>query len=186
VSRCDPAEEELRERQRMDLVGQLSLGLAHDINNMLAVAWANLDYLGTLPSEQRTRPEVSESIEDALWSLKRARDLTSRLLTAARPTERREVVDTSAVLVEMVKLLGRTLPKSSSVESEIEPGVFVLGDSGALETALTNLCINARDAMPDGGTLRIVAEHPVMHKPSASCSRPGRKRCCASRYRLPS
>jgi signal transduction histidine kinase/CheY-like chemotaxis protein len=152
----DPVDDELRERQRMDIVGRLALALVHDFNNMLAVAVSNVDYVRSLPPSARADPEVEKSLEETMVSLARAAELCKRLLATTRCEEQmQDALDLSRLFHDTGRLVRRALPRQIVVELDAEERLYVRGDSVSLEQALMNLCVNARDAMPQGGALRL-------------------------------
>lgn len=147
-------EAQLRQAQKMEAVGQLTGGIAHDFNNLLTVVIGNLQLL----EESSTQGlEDKELIGDALASATRGADLTRRLLAFGRqqvlePT----ITDVSVLAADMLQLLQRTLGESISVVlTSGEPSLLAKVDASQLENAVLNLAINARDAMPDGGRLKI-------------------------------
>jgi PAS domain S-box-containing protein len=139
--------------QRLDALGKLTGGVAHDFNNLLAVILGNLE----LAAEMRDGAPRVECLADALKAARRGRDLTRSLLSFARQAALApESLTLDAVVAEMDGLLRRTLPASIRFETRlIDAPPRVRLDRAALESALLNLVINARDAMPDGGTIRI-------------------------------
>ncbi len=153
---------ERRERTaRLELVGQLAGGVAHDFNNVLMAIVSSAEVLRLeLEEDGHLSPDVIESLDTILNAGKRAGDLTTRLLTVGRrvATEKRPLSMTQ-VVISAVKLLERTLPPTIRVS--FTPGGeadLVDGDAASLESALINLAVNARDAMPDGGTLTFSTE----------------------------
>ncbi|GJD79762.1 PAS domain-containing protein [Methylobacterium gregans] len=150
-------EEALRQSQKMEAVGQLTGGLAHDFNNMLAGIVGSLELMQTRLLQGRVG-DLERYIGAAQGAAKRAAALTHRLLAfsrrqtlAPRPTNLNRLVES------MVELVRRTVGPSVTVETVGAGGLWAtLIDPGQLENALLNLCINARDAMPEGG--RIVVE----------------------------
>jgi signal transduction histidine kinase/CheY-like chemotaxis protein len=147
-------EEQLSHSQRLDSVGQLTGGIAHDFNNLLTVISGNLQVLDDLPSIAGD-PVAGQMLDAATRATKRAAELTGKLLAFSR----RQVlqpsrVDVSALLASLTSMLRRTLDQRIKIvldaKSDCPP---CLADPGQLETALLNIAINARDAMPDGGTL---------------------------------
>lgn len=164
----DPLEQELRERQRLELVGRLCLGVVHDFNNVLAAALANIDYLRGLSKTERSGSEADECLEDACNSLQRAGELGSRLLRAAKGEEGAgSTVELSKVCEEAVSLLRRVIPRAIEMRVEVQPRLRVQGFAISLQQVLINLCLNARDAMPSGGTLhiRLTREEPAPASP---------------------
>ena len=150
------AEEQLRQSQKMEAVGQLTGGLAHDFNNLLAGIVGSLDLLQRRVKQGRTA-DLDRYVTGAMTSANRAAALTHRLLAfSRRQTLDPKVVDANALVAGMEDLLRRTVGPSIAVETVFSAGVGpILCDPNQLENVLLNLTINARDAMPDGGSLRI-------------------------------
>ncbi len=147
-------EEQLAHAQRLDAVGQLTGGVAHDFNNLLTVISGNLQLLEAELSDQ---PSLQEIIDSALRAVERGSYLTRRLLTFARrqPLQPRPVVP-QPLMEELGSMLRRTLGESIVVQIDCAAGVPDLyADPNELDTALVNLALNARDAMPRGGRLSI-------------------------------
>lgn len=150
------AEEKLRQSQKMEAVGQLTGGLAHDFNNLLAGISGALELLGARIAQGRWS-ETDKYITTAQGATKRAAALTHRLLAFSR----RQTLDPRPtnvnILIEgMGELIQRTVGPSITVEIAGAAGVWsTLVDASQLENALLNLCINARDAMPEGGRITI-------------------------------
>ena len=147
-------EEQLAHAQRLDAVGQLTGGVAHDFNNLLTVISGNLQLLQPELSE---RSNLQEIIESALRAVERGSYLTRRLLTFARrqPLQPRPVVP-QPLMEELGSMLRRTLGESIVVQIDCAAEVPDLyADPNELDTALVNLALNARDAMPRGGRLSI-------------------------------
>jgi signal transduction histidine kinase/CheY-like chemotaxis protein len=152
------AEAALVQAQKMDAVGQLTGGIAHDFNNLLAVVIGNLDMIGRKSDDERTQ----RLARNALQAAERGARVTGQLLAFSR-TQRLEVRPTEVgPLVERLHdLLRQTLGPSIELELDVaDAAVPVLADPTQLELAILNLAINARDAMPAGGTLT-VATHTV-------------------------
>ncbi|NIQ95183.1 MAG: PAS domain S-box protein, partial [Desulfuromonadales bacterium] len=147
-------EAQLLHAQKMDAIGQLTGGVAHDFNNLLTVVTGNLQLLNRTLDEPDRRKKW---VETALHASSRGAELTNRLLAFSR----RQVLDPRVLNVnELVagtdSLLCRTLGESIETETVLGAGLWHTEiDPGQLETALLNLAINARDAMPDGGKLTI-------------------------------
>ena len=144
-------EEQLRQSQKMEAIGQLTGGLSHYFNNLLAIIIGNLDLLR---EQVAWNPDASEAVEEALGASLRGADLNRRLLAFARrqPLQPKNV-DLSDLVTGMTKLLERTL--GEHIEMNLSTGCDVwpvLVDPAQLESALTNLVVNARDAMPGGGS----------------------------------
>jgi CheY-like chemotaxis protein len=139
----------------MEALGQLTGGVAHDFNNLLTVIMGSLEAL-----ERRLhagRLDVDKFIETARRGADRAADLVQRLLTFARrqPLEPR-ALQPNRLVVSVAALVRRSLPESIAVETVLAPGAWwVSADQSQLESALLNLALNARDAMPSGGRLTV-------------------------------
>ena len=150
------AEEQLRQSQKMEAVGQLTGGLAHDFNNLLAAISGSLEMLEARLSQGRTG-EYERYLSAAKSSAKRAAALTHRLLAFSR----RQTLDPKPTNVNRLvngleELIRRTVGPEITVEVVGAAGLWpTFVDAGQLENSLLNLCINARDAMPDGGRLTI-------------------------------
>jgi PAS domain S-box-containing protein len=148
------AEEQLRQAQKMEAVGQLTGGVAHDFNNLLTVIMGNLENLARIlppaPSTQRI-------IAAALRAASRAAMLTHRLLAFSRRQPLTpEVLSANKLVAGISELLRRTLGESILIETVLAGGLWpTLADGNQLENALINLAINGRDAMPEGGKLTI-------------------------------
>jgi PAS domain S-box-containing protein len=146
--------EALFRAQKMEAVGQLTGGIAHDFNNILAVIIGNVELLKAyLPKDKY----ASEIIDAVLRAGLHGRDLTSHLLAFSR---RRllnpQPVDVSALVTNSVRLLARTLGATIRISAETaDAGATAFVDPAALEAAVLNIALNARDAMPDGGALTI-------------------------------
>jgi PAS domain S-box-containing protein len=147
-------EEQLRMAQRLEVIGQLTGGIAHDFNNLLGIVVGNLQLLEENPDLDA---EARELIADAIWSAERGAQLTHRLLAFARRQRLRpKVLALNEVVSEMIELLRRTLGEKINVREAFEPELWPTRiDRGQLESALLNLVVNARDAMPKGGTVTI-------------------------------
>ncbi len=147
-------EEQLRQAQRMEAIGQLTGGIAHDFNNLLTVIVGNAELLGEALADNRRARMLAEMVGTAG---QRGAELTRRLLTFARQQSLEPRPVAVDELVEgMLELLRRTLGGNIRVELDAEPDCPpAMVDPGQLESAILNLAINSRDAMPDGGTLTI-------------------------------
>jgi PAS domain S-box-containing protein len=150
------AEEQLRQAQKMEAVGQLTGGIAHDFNNLLAGIVGSLDLMQTRIAQGRTE-NVERYAKAAMSSAQRAAALTHRLLAFARrqPLDPKPV-NANQLIASMEDLLRRTIGPLHALEIVTAGGLWTtLCDPNQLESAILNLAINARDAMPDGGKLII-------------------------------
>ncbi|MGK7949032.1 MAG: PAS domain S-box protein [Xenococcaceae cyanobacterium] len=152
-------ERQLLHAQRLESIGTLAGGIAHDLNNILTpiLGFAQLLPL-KIPNLDRASMEMLELIRaNAL----RGANIVRQVLMFARETETEwKLVSISQLLEEIIQLIRQTFPKSIAIEDRVSPDLWQLdGDSSQLHQLLMNLCINARDAMPDGGKLIISAEN---------------------------
>jgi PAS domain S-box-containing protein len=158
VTRRNALEEQLRQSQKMEAIGQLTGGLAHDLNNLLAIIIGNLDLL-----QERigSNPGAAEVLDEALQAALQGADLNQRLLAFARrqPLQSRRV-ELNDIIVGMAKLLRRTLGEHIEIAISTADDLWpVVVDPTQLEAALTNLAVNGRDAMPKGGQLAIASRN---------------------------
>jgi signal transduction histidine kinase len=155
VAERNKAEDALRQAQKMEAVGQLTGGVAHDFNNLLTVI------IGGLDSIKRSRPSdearIRRAADMALQGAQRAASLTGRLLAFSRrqPLDPRPL-DLNQRVRDMTELLHRTLGEQVELEGVLAPRLWrIEADQNQLESAILNLAVNARDAMPEGGKLTI-------------------------------
>jgi PAS domain S-box-containing protein len=149
------SEEMVRQAQKMEAVGQLTGGVAHDFNNILQVIVGNLEVIRRLIPADSGR--IQRSIEQAANGARQAASLTQRLLAFSRrqPLDPKPI-DVNALIGGMAELLNRSLGETISVETVRGAGLWKIeADPNALESAILNLAVNARDAMPDGGHLTV-------------------------------
>jgi PAS domain S-box-containing protein len=147
-------EEQLRQAQKMEAVGQLAGGVAHDFNNLLTAIIGNTELLlRTIDLEDRRRLDVLEINRAA----HRAATLTRQLLAFSRKQVLQpRIVDLNDVVAELTTMLRRIIGEHVELRLQLDPGLGrVLADPSQLEQVITNLAVNARDAMPSGGTLTI-------------------------------
>ena len=173
------AEARLRQAQKMEAVGQLTGGIAHDFNNILQVILGNLEIAERVaPREivgEAARGRLAASIRTAQRAARSARDLVQRLLAFSRlqnlePT----LLDVNALVAGMADMMQRTLGETIVVDFATAPDVWrVFVDSNQLETALLNLVVNARDAMPHGGRLRVETANETVHPGGSDEPSPG-------------
>ena len=150
------AEEALRQAQKMEAVGQLTGGLAHDFNNLLAGISGAFQMIGVRLAQGRTR-DVDKYVTAGQGAARRAAALTHRLLAfSRRQTLSPQPIVVNRLMTDFVELVRRTVGPSIDVETIEAGGLWpTLVDANQLENALLNLCINSRDAMPDGGRITI-------------------------------
>ncbi|MEQ2005238.1 MAG: PAS domain S-box protein [Limisphaerales bacterium] len=147
--------------QRMDSIGTLAGGVAHDLNNILSpiMMSAPLLRMDELPAEDFDR--LLDTIET---NAQRGSDIVKQLLAFGRGIEgERVVVQLRHIIKDMVKIARETFPKNITITAEVPDNLWpILGDPTHTHQVLLNLCINARDAMPNGGTLKVIAENVQM------------------------
>jgi signal transduction histidine kinase/ActR/RegA family two-component response regulator/HAMP domain-containing protein len=150
-------EAQLRQAQKMESIGQLAAGVAHDFNNMLTIIQGHSSSLLARPT---LPPEVIDSVQAVYFAAERAAGLTRQLLMFSRKNVMQpELLDLQKVVGNMSKMLERLL--GETIALEFQPAVensFVQGDGGMIEQVVMNLSLNARDAMPRGGRLTIGVE----------------------------
>jgi PAS domain S-box-containing protein len=159
ISERKALEEQLGQAQRLEALGLLAGGIAHDFNNLLT---AITGYTGlALEHGGRENELVRRDLAEVTTAAGRAADLTRQLLAfGRRQVLERTVVDLNAVVIEAQSLLDRVIGEQITVVTELDPNlVRVQADTGQLGQVLVNLAVNARDAMPDGGTLTIATSN---------------------------
>ncbi|MHB8287181.1 MAG: ATP-binding protein, partial [Caulobacteraceae bacterium] len=164
------AEEQLRQAQKMEAVGQLTGGIAHDFNNMLTGIIGSLDIVKRRMAMGRTQ-DLERFMDAASTSAQRAAALTHRLLAfSRRQSLDSKPIDVNALVQGLEDLLVRTIGEQVMLDVVLEPTLTLAkADANQLESALLNLAINARDAMPDGG--RLVIETDLAHLDETYTSR---------------
>jgi PAS domain S-box-containing protein len=154
-------EEQFRQAQKMEAIGQLTGGIAHDFNNLLTVILGCSEVIG---EEAKENPRFSKMAQMILDAARKGAELTHRMLAfARRQALQPRPVDVNRLLVEMQSFLRRTL--SADIELNVILGGVdceALVDPTQLESAILNLCVNARDAMPGGGRLTIETDNTVL------------------------
>jgi signal transduction histidine kinase len=157
------AEEKLRQSQKMEAIGQLTGGIAHDFNNLLTGITGSLDLIRRRMDAGRTQ-DIARFMDAASTSAQRAAALTHRLLAfARRQSLDAKPSDVNALVAGMDDMLRRTLGEQVRFEVILGAGLWpALTDANQLENAILNLTLNARDAMPEGGRLRIETTNTQM------------------------
>ena len=166
----------LRQAQKMEAVGQFTGGAAHDFNNLLMAILGSLELLRKrLPND----PRMLALLDTAMQGAKRGSSLTQRMLAFARRQElKHEAVDLAGLVNNMMELLERSLGPTINIETHFPREILrVRTDANQLETALLNLAINARDAMPEGGNLTVAVQAQVIGAAHPSSLPPGPYAC---------
>jgi PAS domain S-box-containing protein len=147
-------EEQLRQAQKMEMVGQLSGGIAHDFNNLLTVIVGNAEHLG---EQLKSRQDLQRLADDICQAAERGAELTQRLLAFSRRQLLQPVaIDCHDLINSMHKLLRRTLRENIEIRTAFNSdGILAFADRAQLESAVLNLTLNAQDAMPAGGNLTL-------------------------------
>jgi signal transduction histidine kinase len=155
------SEERLRQSQKMEVVGQLAGGVAHDFNNILAIIYGNLELLDDALIEH---PDLRDIVQNAMKAAARGASLTHQLLAYSRlqPLDPR-VIDAGALVRELMQLLQRSLGETIEIALKLPETLWKTQiDPNQLENTLLNLAVNARDAMPNGGRLMIEADNAIL------------------------
>jgi len=157
VTERERLQDRLRDGQRLQAIGQLTGGVAHDFNNLLAVILGNLE----LARERIGDSDLGDLVGTAFRAAERAADLTRRLLAfGRRQALAPRTVDVNALIAGMTALVAGALGETVELELSLDPGAWPATiDPGQLETAIMNLAMNARDAMPGGGRLTIATRN---------------------------
>ncbi len=157
IEQRQTAEEALRQAQKMESIGHLTGGVAHDFNNLLAIILGNLERLGRRISDGADPERLQQALRNARTGAERAASLTSSLLAfSRRQALQPQPVDVNRLIARMSDPLTRTLGERIAVKSVAAADLWRTHvDPNQLEAAIMNLSANARDAMPDGGTLTI-------------------------------
>ncbi len=171
-------EEAFRQAQKMEAIGQLTGGIAHDFNNLLMAVLGNLNLLAKRLAGD---PESQRLIDSTLEAAERGASLTQRLLAFARRQDLRPVaVDVAALVGDMLDMLRRAVGPMIRIETDFAPDLWPARvDPNQLELALLNLAVNARDAMPKGGWLRLGVHNATVAAGSGSALLAGDYLCLA-------
>jgi len=160
-------QEQLQQAMKMEAVGRLAGGVAHDFNNLLTAILGNL----SMALDAREQPEqIRDLLSDANTAAQRAARLTQQLLAFSRKQIiAPRVLDLNAIIAELGRMLGRLIGEDVRLVTSLAEGLWpVKLDAGQLEQALVNLAINARDAMPGGGTLTLATANVVLDRDSCA------------------
>jgi PAS domain S-box-containing protein len=152
-------QEQLAVSQKMEAVGQLSGGIAHDFNNLLMIVLGNLENAQRYTKDAAANPNLHRAIANAMRGAQRASALTSRLLAFSRRQPLSpKIIDVNKFLTSSAEFMQRSLGETLDVQAVGSAGLWQIeADPNQLESALVNLALNARDAMPDGGKITIEA-----------------------------
>ena len=167
-------EYQLRQAQKMEAVGQLAGGIAHDFNNLLTTVLASA---GLLEEQLAGDPGALEEARIVRHAAERGAALTRKLLAFGR-RQRLEMktVDLAELIADFSRMMRRVLREDIVVELALKPAAWVMADPGAIEQVLMNLVTNARDAMPQGGTVAIATSREVLDRDGVlrtGCVKPG-------------
>ena len=147
-------EDQLRQSLKLEAIGRLAGGIAHDFNNILT---AIIGYSSLVAEEVADNAEVAENVSGILASTERAASLTRQLLAySRRQTLLPKAFDLNGLIINIKSMLGRLIGENVELRTEAEgEAAWVMADPGQIEQVLTNLVVNARDAMPEGGVVSI-------------------------------
>lgn len=150
-----------RRSQRMETLGTLAGGIAHDLNNVLTPMGLALDFFRNKYSSDEKTAQVVSTLES---SMNRGTSVVKQILEFARGIETsREPMDPRSILKEMERIVNETFPKSISVSVKVEQGTrLIVADKTQIHQMVLNLCVNARDAMPNGGKLSLAAKNATI------------------------
>ena len=155
IATREAAEQQVRQMQKMEAVGQLTGGIAHDFNNMLAIIMSAMNLIQR--KLKRGETDIGKFVDAATDATNRAASLTARLLAFSRQQPLApQVIDANRLVTGMSDMLRRTLGETISVETVLAGGLWkTYADPSQIENAILNLAVNGRDAMPNGGSLTI-------------------------------
>lgn len=158
VSQQIALEAGLRESQKMDALGKLSGGIAHDFNNILALIMGNAEII----AGEHVDPSIAEAAREIIEAAESGSELVRRMLQFAGGQSETEQVNVNHLIRNVVMMLRRTMGDTVRIETDLSEAVGeVSADKVMFRTALMNLALNARDALPDGGTVRIATRRRV-------------------------
>jgi PAS domain S-box-containing protein len=146
--------------QRMESIGTLAGGIAHDLNNVLAPIMMSIDLL----KQSVTAPDDQELLDTIAVSSRRGADMVAQVLSFARGMGGRRIqVKARNLIADAEKLVTDTFPKNIAIKTLVQPDLWtIVGDPTQLHQVMVNLCVNARDAMPHGGQISITAENDAL------------------------
>ncbi len=166
LERRETLEKQLNQAQKMEALGNLAGGIAHDFNNILAaiLGFAELSYLKSEPGS-----EINQNLGKIISAGQRARNLTGQILVFSRRTDSpQEVLILANVVAEALNLIRASLPTSIRIETILDPGLRIRGDSNRLHQVIMNIATNGAQAIgPRGGNLKIILEEVFLNKQQA-------------------
>ena len=156
-------EEQLLQAQKMDSIGNLAGGIAHDFNNLLG---GILGYASFVKKKMSLEDPLYHSVNSIERTAEQAAELTKQLLGFARRGKYQvKPINCNALIQDLIQFLGRTIDKRITLQVELDPQLHLIeGDEAQLQQSLINICLNARDAMPSGGTLKLVTGNQILSK----------------------
>lgn len=163
-------EVQYRRTQRMEILGSLASGIAHDLNNVLTPITLGLETLQRKYADDQKTIRLLSTLES---TINRGTGVVKQILTFARGSEvKRAPLELAAVVEDMKRIIEDTFPKSITADVNVQQGTWlILGDKTQIQQVLMNLCVNARDAMPEGGRLTISAKSVVIDESYAKMSK---------------
>jgi PAS domain S-box-containing protein len=173
LTELNELDRQLRQSQKLEVLGALAGGIAHDFNNVLG---GILGYASLLRTFLKDRPTAAKYVETIERAAVRGAELTGRLLSASRKSTGQLLpVNLNQVVEETLELLAHTLPKGIRIEKRLDPSLrLMMADASQLQQIVLNLCVNARDAMPQGGLLR-VSTRLLGRPPAGEAGKSGRR-----------
>ena len=178
MTKQETVEAQVNLAQKLDAIGQLAGGIAHDFNNLVQAIFLNLD--AVLTRGRGLADQDRSNISDAVAAAQKAAELARQLQTFGRAESMtRGPCDLNTVVTDMTRLIGRLIPESITMELELDRDLPTLNaDGGQLGQVVANLCLNARDALPDGGTIRIETHRRMAGSSSEHCMPDCRSSIC--------
>ncbi|HVZ48411.1 MAG TPA: PAS domain S-box protein [Gemmatimonadaceae bacterium] len=166
VTQRKKLEQQFLRAQRLESIGTLAGGIAHDLNNVLAPIMLAVDFVASSVND----PDARESVDLIRTSARRGADMVAQVLSFARGMEgRRVVLNLTHPIRDLARVMRETFPKNITVETSFDADLWTMeGDPTQIHQVLLNLCVNARDAMPTGGSIRIAASNLAIDEHYAS------------------
>ena len=168
-TRNDPADRILQHRERLEAMSAVAAGMSHDFSNLLGVVLGNLDSLSE--SEEQLSQQARDCVSDAREAASQAASIARRLMALSNAGEEDGPIDLCSVVNDMLPLLRRTVGDLIELETDLEASAFVESESTELQRLIMNLIVNAADAMPEGGTIRIRIIREALARPPSPVQR---------------